>query len=1536
MNNTTGLEIAIIGVSGRYSRSQNINQFWQNLVDGVELISAFPTINNEDKTIKAGSILEDVELFDADFFGINPREAEIMDPQHRMFLECAWETLENAGYNTEIETRPIGVYASVEASSYLLYNLYPNQELMTSIGSLQATLSTDKDYVPSRVSYKLNLKGPSVSIGTSCSSSLVAVHLACQSLLNGESDMALAAGISVKVPQNELTLSPGSIISPDGHCKAFDAKANGTIAGNGIGVVLLKRLEDAIADRDNIYAVIKGSAINNDGAEKFSYTAPSEEGQKRVIRAAQIMAEVEPETITYMEAHGTGTFVGDPIEINAMTGAFRLNTNKKSYCAIGSVKTNVGHLVSAAGITSLIKTTIALQQKVIPPSINFETPNPQIDFENSPFFVNTKLSEWETNGTPRRAAVNSAGIGGTNAHIILEEAPTIEVAPTLRKHQLLLLSARTPSALETVTENLVNHLKDNPTIPLADVAYTLQVGRKAFPHRQIVVLKDIEDAVTVLETKDPERIFSNFNESNNSSVVFMFSGQGAQYVNMARELYETEAIFHQEYDRCRELLKPHLDIDIYSLSNLDQTAIAQPALFIIEYSLAKLWMSWGVYPVATIGHSIGEYVAATLASVFSLKDVLMLVATRSRLMQQQSAGAMLSISLPASEVESLLAETKINGVELAANNAPSLSVVSGSFAAIAELENLLTKRGINCRSLHTSHAFHSQMMDGVVEPFTEALKKVKLNSPQIPFVSNVTGTWITENEAVTPSYWAQHLRQPVRFTEGIGELLKDQERMFLEVGPGRTLTTFVKQQAGERLVLSSLRHPKDKESDTAFLLNTLGKLWLAGVKIDWLKFSATEERCRIPLPTYPFERQRYWVEAREVLSPQSSYPSLKGGKGRKQGEDLLKKEDISDWFYVPSWKRDILPSVDFSHHKRWLVFVDDSEFCAAFCQRLNGEYGMEVIQVKIGNEFYKIDSNIYTINPEKRDDYDILFAEVGALGNIQNIAHFWSIISAKTYEKSQNLGFYSLLYLAQALNSQNINNPLQIGVISNNIQNVTGVETIIPEKATILGPCKVIPQEFININCCHIDLEKSEISENISTIKIDKLILELAADFATPTVAYRNGRRWVETFEPLKLDKLENKSENKRLREKGVYLITGGMGGIGLAIAEYLAETVQAKLVLIGRSEFPPKSEWENLLKTWETFLQKGGEINPVITKIKNLQKLEKLGAEVLILKADVANKEQMQKAVDTVSEKFGNIHGVIHAAGILGESDEIKLKKTEAVELVLNSKTKGTLLIDEIFRDTKLDFLVFCSSLSSVIGVYGQVDYVAANAFLDKFSSRNERQFHDRFTVSINWDLWKEVGIITNVKVSEAYQKVHQEYIKQGMATQDAIEAFRRILNGEKLQLNSLSQVVVTKRNIPQFIEEYLNTKSETKQKLEQNQVSKSIHSRPNLANAYVAPRNDMEEQIAKVLEELIGIEKVGSYDNFFEIGGHSLLATQVNSRLKEMFQIDISMEEFFDAPTVAGISEKIKGYQLAGNQVKAQKIISVSREAYRVKLNE
>ena len=1515
MNNTTGLEIAIIGISGRYASSKNINEFWQNLISGVELISVFPTANNDDKTIKAGSILEDVDLFDADFFGINPREAEITDPQHRMFLECAWEALENAGYNTEIEERAIGVYAGVGMGTYSIHNLYTNPEIMSSISTLQMLIGTDKDYVPTRVSYKLNLKGPSVSVGTSCSSSLVAVHLACQSLLSGECDMALAAGVAVKVPQNELTLSPSEIISQDGHCRAFDAKANGTLGGNGIGVVVLKRLEEAIADRDTIYAVVKGSAMNNDGDDKIGYTAPSEAGQKNVIQAAQIMAEVEPETIAYIEAHGTGTPLGDPIEIAALKRTFQSQSSKKGYCAIGSVKANVGHLDAAAGITGFIKTVMALKHKVLPPSINFETPNPQIDFDNSPFFVNTKLLEWETNGTPRRAGVNSFGIGGTNAHVILEEVPALEINPHSRSHQLLLLSARTPDALETATENLVNHLKDNTTIPLPDVAYTLQVGRKAFAHRRIVVTTDRQDAVTVLETKEPQRVFSNCNESSNPSTVFMFTGQGSQYVNMAREIYETEQVFREECNRCQELLKPHLDIDIYSLSDLEPTAIAQPVLFISEYALAKLWISWGVAPAAAIGHSIGEYVAATLAGVFSLEDALMLVANRGRLIQQQLQGAMLSTSLSSSQVESLLAESGISGVELAANNAPSLTVVSGNLAGIAEFEHLLTKREINCRRLHTSHAFHSQMMDAMIEKFTEVVKKVNLNAPQIPFISNVTGSWITDNEAMDPIYWGRHLRQPVRFYEGIGELLQDPERIFLEVGPGCTLATFVRKQAGDRVVLSSLRHPQDEQSDTAFLLNTLGQLWLAGVKVDWLGFSATEERCRVPLPTYPFERQRYWVEEGD-----RRHSLLKGEEGRSQGY-LLKKPDIADWFYVPSWKQEILLSADFSHRQRWLVFVDGSEFCSAFSERLSSQYDAEVIQVKIGDKFHRIDNDTYAIDPANSQDYKTLLAEIHSLGEVQVIAHFWSLHPATYWEEDQKFCFYSLLYLVQAFNDKTQINSLQIGVISSNIQNVTGTEKICPEKATVLGACKVITKEFFKINCCHIDVGISEWQERNFNKLIDKIIIELTADSLAPVVAYRSGRRWVETFEPISLEKV---SGNKRLRKKGVYLITGGMGGIGFVLAEYLAQTVKAKLVLTGRSVIPPREEWEE-------FLVQHDHSHSISKKIQKVQQLEQLGAEVLVISADVTDRKQMEEAISRTKKQFGSINGVIHAAGDY-RWETILQKTPDEVAKTFAPKIGGTLNLDRIFKDTPLDFFVLLSSTTSITGGVGQIDHAAANNFLDKFASQNRNQF----TVAINWYAWQEVGIATQIHIPEQYQQIHDKNIKEAISNKEGVEAFRRILNGDKLDLNSLSQIVVSTIDFQEVTKKYGIVKSKSQKTSEQKSLSNSIHQRPNLANTYVAPSNEMEEKIVSIFEKLIGIEKVGVYDNFFELGGDSLLATQLNSRIREIFQVEISIEEFFEAPKVGGICQKIQDYQSKGDWVKTQTIIPVERQAYRIKRTE
>ena len=910
-----GFEIAIIGMSGRFPRAKDIGELWRNLRDGVESISFFSdeelassdvpaTLLSDPDYVKARGVLEEAELFDGSFFGFTPREAELMDPQHRLFLECAWEALENAGYDAEEYKGSIGVYAGASMNTYLLHNLSSNLDRIGLGAGLQTKIGIDKDYLTTRVSYNLNLDGPSVVVQTTCSTSLVAVHLACQSLLGGECDMALAGGASISVPQKAGYLyQEGGIYSPDGHCRAFDARAQGTVSGNGVGIVVLKRLEDALTDGDCIYAVIKGSAINNDGSSKVSYTAPSVDGQAKVITRALAMADIDPETVSYVEAFGTGTALGDPIEIAALTRAFRASTDKKGFCAIGSVKTNVGHLNAAAGVTGLIKTTLALKHKMIPPSLHFERPNPQIDLANSPFYVNTALSDWQAGGHPRRAGVHSFGIGGTNAHAVLEEAPPCEASGPSRPWQVLVLSGKTPSALETATANLAEHLKQHPEVNLADVGYTLQIGRRAFSHRRMLVCHDLKDAVTALETLDPQRVFTDVQESRDKPVVFMFPGQGAQYVNMASELYQVEPTFREQVDLCSEHLKAHLGLDLrealypipeqaeVASQQLQQAWITHLALFAIEYALGKLWMAWGIHPEAMIGHGIGEYVAACLADVLSLEDALALVAARGRLMQPLPGGAMLAVHLPEKEVQPLL-DRKLS---LASIDGPSLCTVSGPTSAVDALQDRLTEQGVSCVRVHTPHAFHSEMVEPLLERFTEQVKAVTLESPKIPYVSNVTGTWITAAEATSPRYWARQLRQPVRFAAGLHELLQEPDRILLEVGPGQTLSSLARQhpeKATRQVVLSTSRHPQDQESDMAFLLNTLGQLWLAGIKVDWSGFYARERRHRVPLPTYPFERRRYWVE-----------PRKREYDGDTPQGSLRKERDIADWFYIPSWER---------------------------------------------------------------------------------------------------------------------------------------------------------------------------------------------------------------------------------------------------------------------------------------------------------------------------------------------------------------------------------------------------------------------------------------------------------------------------------------------------------------------------------------------------------------------------------------------------------------------------------------------------------
>ncbi len=882
-NELNNSEIAIIAIAGRFPGAKDIESFWQNLRDGVESTSWFTDeelldsgvtldLLSNSNYVKANAVLSDIELFDANFFAYSAKEAEVIDPQQRLFLELACEAIEKSGYDPETYNGLIGVYGGVGINSYLLKNLYPHHQLLDTVNPLQLAISNEKDFLPTRVAYKLNLTGPAVNVQSACSTSLIAVHLACQSLLNGECDMALAGGVSISIPQKIGYLHQQEmILSPDGHCRAFDAQAQGTVVGSGAGIVVLKRLKDAIADRDHIQAIIKGSAINNDGASKVGYTAPSVSGQAAVIGEAQTLAGVDAETISYIEAHGTATPIGDPIEIAALTQAFTQSTDKKCFCAIGSVKTNFGHLDTAAGVTGLIKTVLALQHKMLPPSLHFETPNPKIDFANSPFYVNTTLTEWKTNNTPRRAGVSSFGIGGTNAHVILEEAPVFGQGSRGASYQLLVVSAKTANALEEATANLITHLKQHPELNLGDIAYTLSSGRRGFNHRRMLICCELEDAVKALSSLEPKQVFTNYTEITERSVVFMFPGQGSQYVNMAREIYQTETVFREQVDYCSEILKPLLGLDLRHIlypseekinqasKQLQQTAIAQSALFVIEHALAKLWQSWGVHPVAAIGHSIGEYVAATLAGVFSLEDALSLVAARGQLMQQLESGAMLSVPLPEDKVKSLLGQE----LSLAAINQPLQCVVSGSIAAVDALQNQLAAQGIECRRLHTSHAFHSQMMEPILEAFVEQVKKVTLNPPKIPYISNLTGTWITITQATNPDYYAQHLRSTVLFAQGVEKLLATPEQVLLEVGPGHALTTLAKRhpdKAAAQTVLTSVRHPQEKQSDNRVLFTTLGQLWLAGVKVDWFGFYSHQEYYRLPLPTYPFERQRYWID----------------------------------------------------------------------------------------------------------------------------------------------------------------------------------------------------------------------------------------------------------------------------------------------------------------------------------------------------------------------------------------------------------------------------------------------------------------------------------------------------------------------------------------------------------------------------------------------------------------------------------------------------------------------------------------------------
>ncbi len=1371
-------DIAIVGLSLRVPGADTPARFWQNLRDGVESIEQLdeaalleagesPELIRNPSYVPACGRLEDMTMFDGEFFGFSPKESAIVDPQHRHFTECCWEALEDAGHPPEKFDGPIGIWAGCGMGSYFYFNVCSNRELVDSVGHfLLRHTGNDKDFLATRVAYALDLRGPAVNVQTACSTSLVATHLACQSLLSGETDLALAGGATILFPHGRGYLyADGEILSPDGHCHAFDHRAQGTVLTSGAGVVVLRRLDDALQDGDHVYAVIKGSAVNNDGGQKVGYLAPSVDGQAAAMTEAYSVAGIDPASIGYVECHGTGTYMGDPIEVAALTQAFRATTDATGFCRIGSVKTNIGHLDTAAGVAGLIKAALALENEAMPPSLGYEKPNPEIGFEQTPFVVNAELREWQRSDMPRRAAVNSLGVGGTNAHVVLEEAPKLPATrPSQQSLQLLRLSGRNNTSLDGNTRALAEYLRSHPDVELADVAYSLEVGRRDMERRRVVAVRDRDEAIELLESGDASRVFSHTAPDQAVSVVFMFSGGASQYVQMGAGLYEEEAVYRAAIDRglprltqklgrdFRAILMPETPEALEAADDLLQlTEYQLPAIFLVEYALAQLWLSWGIEPDLMIGHSMGENTAACLAGVLEFEDALDLLILRGELMRRSAPGAMTSVNLPVDELAPILSACDC---DLAAVNGVDLCVAAGALDAIERLEKKLTDEEIEFRRLAISRAAHSRLFDPILDEFRQFLRGLELKPPAIPFISNRTGRRITDAEATDPDYWVDHLRHAVRFADGLDTILETPGRLLVEIGPGQSLCAFARQHPAARQgvnVIPSLRHRDDTTSDATYFLSCLGRVWASGREVDFSPLREGELRRRVPLPTYRWSHQSYFIE-----------PSAELASGDDPNR-IERVDDVADWGRRPVWRAEAMARSAGRGPETWLLFMDQTRIGARLRRALLAK-GHDVICVHEGDAFHKRSETDYALAPELgRQGYDALIQDLVASGHSPSqIVHLWLLTDSERFRPGssflhQNLqdGFYSLYFLAQAIGEESLPRPLAITVVSSGMQRVRpDDDALYPEKATCLGPVKVIPRELEGVTCKSVDIDLPQADKSgwrtLASLArgvfsndgpdprdglADFLFREIDAPAESDVVAHRGGERFVRRFDPHRLDAVDPDGESsfqESLREGGTYLLTGGLGDLALNLARRLAHDLRPRLILVGRSEFPERASWDEWLRT-------RGVDGPIGRKIKQIRDLEEAGARVQIVRADVTNMEQMRKLTRELRERHGPIHGVFHIAGMV-KDELIALKVDSDIEEVFSPKVYGTLVLDALLETMGTELFVLFSSTSSIATPPGQVDYAAANAFVDAYAQSKAGSAVR--TLAVNWGIWNEIGM--------------------------------------------------------------------------------------------------------------------------------------------------------------------------------------------------
>ncbi|MCP3805304.1 SDR family NAD(P)-dependent oxidoreductase [Allokutzneria sp. A3M-2-11 16] len=1407
--------VCVVGMGCRFPGGSNSPEsFWRNLLDGRDAVSEVPADRWDADAhysadpgapgksyTKLGGFVDDLAGFDASFFDIPPREALRMDPEHRLLIEVAWEAIEDAGIPVDrLRGKQVGVYVGKLASSQY-ESVQLDAEGADCLDDPYLGLGSAASVAAGRLAYLLDLRGPAVVVDTACSSSLVAVHMAVRGVLAGECELAVVGGVSATVhPESVRQACKMHMLARDGRCKTFDAAADGFRMGEGCGVVVLERLSRARANGHRVLAVLRGSAVNQDGASN-GLTAPNGGAQVAVIGEALSRAGVAPDSVGYVEAHGSGTLLGDSIEMQSIQSVFG---SRAQSLVVGAVKTNIGHLLGAAGIAGLIKAVFAVHEGVVPPNLHLAERNPTISWDRCPVELPEAPMYWPEIEGPRRAGVSSFGWSGTNAHVVVEQPPsTVDTSEDAGPH-LLLLSAATPSALGEAADRMREHLHERKELDLSDVAFTTQTGRQAMDCRAAVVSPDRAHALGELRRIAARPPADRVRRGGATPVSFLLPGTGDHYPGMGFGLYESEPAFRDAVDECVGLLEGPLREQVRSMVTApaqrsgffgasrqptESLDVAHAAVFTVDYACAKLWQHWGVTPTALLGYSLGEYVAACLAGVFSLADALRLVVCRAKIIQAAPTGVMLAVALPEDQVR-----PRLGGLSLAAVNGPHTSVVSGPADLVAALEERLAREDVACRRVPTSHAMHSAMLEPLRDKVIELLASVKPGALRIPFISNVTGTWITEEQAGDPRYWANHMCQTVRFAPGLEEL---REGVLLEAGPGQLsslATQILGANRGARMLcVPTLRPAFDDGSDREFLLRTAGRMWSRGVEIDW-RAVHRGTRALVPLPTYPFEHVRFWPEGT-------------GKVVRASQPDKLPSRD--DWCHVPVWTQ--IPALPGGRQHTWLVLADESGPAAELAERLRTD-GAAVTVVRQGEQ---LDSTGCT-----------------------RVVYGW------------NTGFRGLLDVVRAL-GRTVSEPVGVFALTSGAFEVVGGDGTTPEEAVLAGVCRTVEPEFPALTCRVIDLPE--------TGALESLLAELHASNPADCVAYRNGTRWVRDWSKLPIGPADGP-----WRQGGSYLITGGLGGLGFGLARQLAP-YKPRLTLLGRSARPDD---------------------------ERVRELESLGAEVLVLQCDVADVAALEAAVGQVRERFGELHGVVHTAGVPA-SGLIQLTEWSDAERVLRPKVAGTLALHEVLRDAPLDFLVLYSSSVVAMGGLGESDYSAANSFLGSFAQQARRRGFP--ATAVDWGPWRHDSWQSERLASAPDLRLHMRELRDrhGITEEEGFDLLTRVL------ASGLPEVMVVPRDLAELTEEWATVTGSG----EAAPVLQSFP-RPALRSPFVAPRTPLERQITEVWQRYLGVDEVGVDDAFFDLGGNSLIGLTIVGAIKKEVGAPLTAADLFEAPTPATLA--------------------------------